>query len=340
MNIICVKYIMFQGIRDYFFGPEDQNTNENLVGGKNGSKSGSKKTFTLAEKMVIAKKLKNISEEEAVKDYEHLRQIDLKKVSNETRIGNKFVDYFTFPQRLETVSKKGMNYFDFLQDTEYHKKEYIKRLLDYQKGDDKQVALYRVFKLHCGSIGLFKPLNAMEVFHRFKPRSVLDFCMGWGSELVGAAALDVPNFIGIDLNKQLKEPCLRMAKLLKQQGTKTKIKLMFKDALRFDYSKLDYDMVLTSPPYYNVELYNGSELRTEEEWEQEFYIPLFTNTYKYLKKGGHYALNVPPKIYESVCLDLFGPAKIKIPLKKKAHPKNNLTKKGYNEFIYVWIKRT
>jgi hypothetical protein len=322
---------MFQSIHDYFFGSE----NTNLVGG-----SSKKSGFTLAEKRTIAKKLKNISEEEAIKDFEHLKQIDLKKVSNETRIGNKFVDYFTFPERLETVSKKGMNYFDFLQDTEYHKKEYIKKLLDYQKGDDKQVALYRVFKLHCGSIGLFKPLNAMEVYKRFKPRSVLDFCVGWGSELVGAAALDVPNFIGIDLNENLKEPLKRMANLLKQVNTQTKIKLMFKDALKVDYSKLDYDMVLTSPPYYNVELYNGTKQRTPKEWEEEFYIPLFTKTYKHLKKGGHYALNVPKDIYESVCIPLFGPAKIKMPLKKKARPKNKLTKKGYDEYIYVWVKGT
>jgi hypothetical protein len=330
---------MFQGIRDFLFGQKEEiieNTidNINLVGGKSKGRVG----FTPPEKKAIAKKLKNISEAEAIKDFAHLKQIDLKKVSNETRTGNKFVDYFTFPERLETISKKGMNYFDFLQDTEYHKKPYIKRLIDYQKGDDKQVALYRVFKLHCGSIGLFKPLNAMEVYKRFKPRSVLDFCVGWGSELVGAAALDVPNFIGIDLNEDLKEPYTHMVHLLKQLNTKTKMKIMIKDALKVDYSKLDYDMVLTSPPYYNVELYNGTKFRTQEEWEQEFYIPLFTKTYKHLKKGGHYALNVPAEIYESVCLNLFGKADIKMPLKKKARPKNKLTKKGYNEYIYVWTK--
>ena len=130
--------------------------------------------------------------------------MDLTKISNETRIGNKFVDHFTFLQRLETIGIKGMNYFDFVLNTEYHKKKYIKNLLDYQKGEDKYVALYRVFKLHCGSIGLFKPLTAMEIYSRFKPRSILDFCMGWAGSLVGAAALDVPNYIGIDLNKNLK----------------------------------------------------------------------------------------------------------------------------------------
>ena len=58
---------MFQGIHDYFFGSEDKNTNANLVGGSNKNN----KAFTLAEKNAISKKLKNISEEEAIKDYEH-----------------------------------------------------------------------------------------------------------------------------------------------------------------------------------------------------------------------------------------------------------------------------
>ena len=315
---------MFQGIHDYFFG-------QSFEGGKAG--------LTLAEKKAISEKIKNITEEEAIKDYEHLKIMDLTKISNETRIGNKFVDYYTFLQRLETIGIKGFNYFDFLQDTEYHKKKYIKNLLDYQKGDDKQVALYRVFKLHGGSIGLFKPLTAMEIYSKFQPHSVLDFCMGWGGRLVGACALDVPNYIGIDMNKDLKEPYTRMVRQLKQLNTKTKIKLMFKDALKVDYSKLNYDFVLTSPPYYNVEIYEGTEEKTDDEWEQDFYIPLFTETYKHLKKKGHYALNIPQKLYENVCLDLFGKADIKIPLKKKAHPKNKLTKKGYGEYIYVWTKR-
>jgi len=293
---------------------------------------------SLTEKEKISKKIKNITEEEAIKDYEHLKQMDLSKISNETRIGNKFVDFFTFSQRLETIGVKGFSYFDFIEDTEYHKKKYIKNLLDYQKGDDKHVALYRVFKLHAGSIGLFKPLTAMEIYSRFKPKSVLDFTMGWGGRLVGACALDIPNYIGIDTNKSLKEPYKRMVKLLKQLGTKTKIKLMFKDALKVDYSKLDYDCVLTSPPYYNLEIYDGMGTRTDEEWTHDFYIPLFTKTYKHLKKGGYYILNIPKDLYETICIDLLGKADIKIPLKKKEHPKKKSSDKDYTEFIYVWRK--
>ena len=296
-------------------------------------------TFNKKEKDTIANKIKNTTEEEAIRDFEHLKNMDLSKISDETRIGNKFVDHFTFGERLETISKKGMSYYDFVQNTEYHKKKYIQNLLNYQKGEDKHVALYRVFKLHCGSIGIFKPLTAMEVYSRFKPQSVLDMTMGWGGRLVGACALDVPNYIGIDSNVQLKEPYAHMIKLLKKLKTATKIKLMFKDALKVDYSKLDYDMVLTSPPYYNIEIYEGMKSATEEEWETNFYIPLFTETYKYLKSGGHYVLNIPIDLYENVCIPLFGKANIKMPLKVKHNrPKNGYTKKGYTEFIYVWKK--
>jgi hypothetical protein len=50
-----------------------------------------------------------------------------------------------------------------------------------------------------------------------------------------------------------------MVKLLKPH-TDTRVKLMFKSALDVDYSKLEYDMVLTSPPYYDIEVYRNADI--------------------------------------------------------------------------------
>lgn len=289
-------------------------------------------------KKSIAIKIKNISEADAIKSYYNLKKRDLSTITNETRVGNIFVDFFTFPQRLETVSKKGMNYFQFVLDTEYHKKPYIQRLIAYQAGTDEHIALYRVFTLHCGAIGLFKPITGMELYSRFKPTSVLDFTMGWGGRLLGACVLDIPNYIGIDCNLNLQEPYKRMKDMLiNELGTRTKIQLLFQDALTVDYSLLDYDMVLTSPPYYNIEVYQGSSIKTYDEWNT-FYTKLFAETYKYMKKGGHYCLNVNTEIYETVCIELFGEANIVLPMKKKGHPKNKFCKTTYKEYIYVWNK--
>ena len=196
-------------------------------------------SISSSKKKEIANKLKNITEDEALIDYLKLQELKLSDIKTETRIGNKFVDYFTFQPRLETISKRGMNFYDFLDDKEYHKKPYIKRLIDSQNDKDKDVTIYRVFKLHCGSIGIFKPVTALEIYYKFKPRSVLDFTMGWGGRLVGACVANIPNYIGIDSNLDLKKPYQEMVEILKEIGTNTNIKLYFKDALKVDYAKLE-----------------------------------------------------------------------------------------------------
>jgi len=118
--------------------------------------------------------------------------------------------------------------------------------------------------------------------------------------------------------------------------SKTEIELYFEDAVNFDYSKLDYDMVFTSPPYYNLELYSGTKKRSKKEWEEDFYTPIFTNTFKYLKNGGFYCLNISQKIYNDIAKKILGEANELILLKKS--PRFKKEKENYKEYIYVWKK--
>ena len=131
---------------------------------------------------------------------------------------------------------------------------------------------------------------------------------------------------------------------LKELGTKTEIQLMFKSALDVDYSKLKYDMVFTSPPYYNIEIYKGTIKQSKEEWDENFYKPLFEKTYKFLENNGHYILNIPNEVYERVCIPLLGKADILFPL-KKMNRQGSTSRTGkaidnkYDEFIYIWKKK-
>jgi hypothetical protein len=115
--------------------------------------------------------------------------------------------------------------------------------------------------------------------------------------------------------------------------------LIFDDALNVDYSVLQYDMVLTSPPYYNTEIYSGSEKMTKEKWNDEFYIPIFDMTYNHLQVGGNYCLNVPVEIYEKVCIPLFGIADEIMSFNKDIRYKNKSISENYGECIYVWNKK-
>lgn len=304
--------------------------------------------LALSQKNKINKELYSITEEEAENDYEKLESLNPDEINTNSRIGNTFVNYYTSLERLNTIGNKGMSFFDFWEKkNEYSKKNYIKKLINYQLKSNpdmnKYKLWYNMFRLYYGSISVFKPLIAMEIYNKYNPKSILDFTMGWGGRLVGACALNVPNYIGIDLNNNLKKPYKEMVKKLKELGTTTNIKLMFKNALLVDYSKLNYDMVFTSPPYYNIEIYKGTQKQSKEDWDNNFYRPIFEKTYRHLKQGGTYILNVPKEVYERVCVDLFGKADELIPLNinKRGKSKTTTGKEytiDYTEYIYVWKK--
>ena len=286
------------------------------------------------DELNIATQIKNITLETALKDLSKLQEMDITTITPQCRTGNNFIDFFMFRYRLQTISRKKMTFFQFVSNTEYQAKPYIQKLIKYQDHlkINKLTKLYRIFTLHCGTISLFKPIRAIEVYTRFKPRSILDPCSGWGGRLVGACVCNIPFYTGIDLNINLKEPYEAMINKLKPTTT-TAMNIHFCDAVTFDYSNLKYDMVLTSPPYFNIELYPYTNKLTKPEWVTLFYIPLFKETFKYLELGGWFCINVNQEIYNDICVGLFGQAHIKLPMSNVKRLINNMT-----EFIYCWCK--
>lgn len=59
----------------------------------------------------IAKKIKDISLDDAVDDFIRLQNIDLEETSQLSRIALKFLDYFFYVERLCTVGNKGISFF-------------------------------------------------------------------------------------------------------------------------------------------------------------------------------------------------------------------------------------
>lgn len=291
----------------------------------------------------ISKSIKNITMDDTKSDYDKLVQIgsSASTMSPRCRTGNNVVDYFTFKERLHTRGKYDVNFFEFVEQIEdFKKKRFIQNMLVYyetvknkNKTKNTYIVLKEVYNICISAINIFRPIVAMEVYSRYKPNSVLDFCAGWGGRLVGACALNIDRYTGIDINTNLK-PCYdEMTKFLNTKST-TDIAMHFVSAALFDYSQIEYDMVLTSPPYYAIEKYSNNETyKSKSEMDELFYKPIITNTYKYLSVGGHYCLNINRQMYESICIPLLGPAHEILPL-KKSHRQNE-----YSESIYVWIKQ-
>lgn len=303
------------------------------------------------QKTKIAQKLFGYSPEVLDYDFKRLSNINcnnIQQVSTLSIAGNKLIDYYTGKQRLDTMGDKGIKeitFYDFWKHRNtYKKRPYIRKTLEYSMkkfpNRDEVKRWKYIYDLYSSSITIFRPITAMSIYCKYKPHTVLDPTMGWGGRLLGAYIAGVPEYIGIELNTDLQEPYNNLIRDIKKRNDEqkdksiTKFKLIFQDAVTVDYSKLNYDMVFTSPPYYNIEQYKGTPVRTKEEWKHKFYIPLITKTWTHLQKGGVYCLNVPKDIYTDICIPILGNATNKLQLKKT----KRTTSEKYKEFIYCWKK--
>jgi tRNA1(Val) A37 N6-methylase TrmN6 len=189
-----------------------------------------------------------------------------------------------------------------------------------------------IYNICISSINILRPLYCIEIYLKYKAKNVLNFCSGWGGTLVSACALNLNTYIGIDINTNLKIPYENMISFLKNDS-KTNIKMYYEDASLFDYTKINYDFVLSSPPYYFLEKYENNNIYENKKiMNKEFYIPLFTKTYEGLSPGGYYMINICSEIYEKILIPLLGEAHEKIPYNK--YKRNN----KYKEYTYLWKK--
>lgn len=338
---------------------------------------------TSTQKELLSAKIRHYSRDEIERDFSKLVEIGCKAKhqSNKKLTGNRVVDAFTFTERLNTIGSKGISFYEFWQTrNKYSRKNYVKKYIEFANKQHKQTpekVWYNLYRFYFTSINCFRPLVAMEYYCMFSPKCVLDMTAGWGGRLVGACALNIPKYIGIDNNPALEKPYKKMVEFLRPH-TKTEMDIRIENALDVDYSKLEYDMVFTSPPYYDLEIYGvgglpphiphatdkfpregggmvknsgdgsnesimdavglGGRIPLKEDWDTNFYRPLFKNTYQHLAIGGHYCLNIPTEIFERVCLPLFGKPTQIIPLKKS--DRRSASSKKYTEYVYVWNKQT
>ena len=172
------------------------------------------------------------------------------------------------------------------------------------------------------------PKSAKYIYHIYNPTTILDFSAGWGGRMLGAMVLGI-DYIGIDSNKRLSVP---YKKVISKFGGKSNVRMIFKKAEDVDVSNMNYDMVFTSPPYGMLEQYEG--MKNYDNFNEQFLKPVIEKTYKHLKKGGTYILNIPADIYKYV-KTILGSATSKILLKKAQRTGAG---GGYKEYIYIWKK--
>lgn len=141
--------------------------------------------------------------------------------------------------------------------------------------------------------GHFKPTSAAAVYDRYKPKSILDPMIGWGARALAAMCLDVPRYVGIDLQEASVNGVRRIFQDF-QNLTRSTVHVHHGNALEVmrNYSD-EFDMIMAGPPYFNVENYNGvAPSGTLQQWINEFVDPFCFLASKVLKRNGVFVLHI------------------------------------------------
>jgi hypothetical protein len=194
--------------------------------------------------------------------------------------------------------------------------------------------VYECHRLNNGAIVPFKSSTAKYIYKKFGATSVLDPTMGWGGRMLGATSLGI-NYVGFDTNVNMKQGYERMIADLDLKN----VNLFWETSLNEEIIKtLDYDMVLTSPPYVNLEIYEHmTPWENDGEFYHKFLIPLMNLTMKYMKSGGHMCYNMSPKMYKTLTSPpwSYPPCDIQEDLRQQLG-KQYKTKS--QDYIYIWWK--
>tara|TARA_R100000664_G_scaffold21835_1_gene31233 strand:+ start:1552 stop:2430 length:879 start_codon:yes stop_codon:yes gene_type:complete len=242
--------------------------------------------------------------------------------------GNKIIYHYMMPHLLR-VYRDTKNYellVDIFADPTKKKKwidQTIKinrrKKLDYIEPVD----IFECYRLCRGSIQFFKPATTKYLCSKFGATKMLDPTAGWGGRLLGARSLGI-EYTGIDTNVNLKP---QYDKMIEKYGGN----MIYDSCLNVDFSQIDYDFVLTSPPYMNLEKYECMELfSSNENYYREFLIPLIEKCKKYIKNNGVVCINISDYMYTDYLKYGGNKCNAILPLKQQ------MGGKKCKEFIYIW----
>ncbi len=142
----------------------------------------------------------------------------------------------------------------------------------------------------------FKPSVAKCIYQLYDAKSVLDLSSGWGDRLAGFCSLDsTERYVGVDPNPFVQRAYIEQLKLYNVNKEIKLIESPAEDILAYDD---DFDMIFTSPPYFDIERYvrddkqSWNRYKKLDIWLEKFLFKSIETGWKNLKDNGYLILNI------------------------------------------------
>ena len=207
---------------------------------------------------------------------------------------NSLTDYFTEKQRVKCAfGKRSKTPYEYWKES----KSLIRHKCMQKYGIINNLLLRETIYSDVRLCNNFRITVALSILHMFKPKRWLDMSAGWGDRLLAAILYGVDFYCGFDPNTSL-HPCYsEMIDTFVLEGERGNFKLY---ATGFESNDEPvgetFDLVFSSPPFYNLETYSQSKgdslvkFTTEQKWIDGFLLPSLIKAYNKLEKGGHLVL--------------------------------------------------
>ncbi len=224
--------------------------------------------------------------------------VEFARLCNGENSGQKISLLFN-PHRMDTATNKGKSLIAAMQDRGFCSG--LARALAW-KNDKVKELLYQCIQLGINGVQYvneFPPHIARDVYMSYSARRVLDPCAGWGGRMIGAAAVGA-FYHGFEPSTKTHAGLIQLGEFLKSFGNGFDYNvecLPFEDACLTE----EYDIALTSPPYYDTEHYSDEPTQARiryssyAEFEAGFLLPMVEKASRSSKQG--LVLNIGSRQY-------------------------------------------
>jgi hypothetical protein len=271
------------------------------------------------------KVFKHLSDDMLLKEKNKVIKYKQTGKNKTTFVGNNLLYHFQIKELCRTHRKNKLSLVEIMA-SDVELKKLQEQMEKRNRTGTYEVRMFETWRINQGSICFFKMCNATFLYKKYNATKVLDFTAGWGGRLLGAINLGI-EYIGVDTNINLKQGYDKLIDLFDYQS---KCKMLYQSALDVDYEALDYDFVLTSPPYEDIEIYSHMTYEGIDWFYKEFLIKLIDKVRKY-NKGKYTCINISPQMYRKLIgIYEYKPCDIIEDLKEQ---KNGKTPDN----IYIWL---
>ena len=272
------------------------------------------------------------------------------------KIGNISSDYFQQINRFNCSYRKSPSPIEI-----WNSRKRMNYVLNYLWSMKREMVNDDVFRgslrLRSYTASQFKPSVAKYIYNTYGNNGdVLDFSAGWGDRLAGFYASNCKRYVGIDPNISVCKSYNEQMKLYEQYNHK-EVEIINKAAEDVDLEDKQFDLVFTSPPYFDLERYSNENnqswirYKTLDEWLNKFLFSTINNAWNHLKNGGYIILNIsdvnsgnkiqhicdPMNDYISVLKGAIYQGAIGMKMSKRPNNKN-IGNYAFCEPIWIWRK--